>query len=213
MLISGTASLTACKLPTACINFRHFPTLGISNYHALILRAERRFAAGFNLLSTYTWAKFLNNTDEGGAALGNTGVYSDYYNRRLDYGPSANDIRHRVTISSVYELPVGRGKRYLAKHWSGRVVGDWSLSMLALLQSGPPFTVTTQTNTTNAFSAGAQRADLLRDPVLPNSERTLSRWFDTSPLDLCATRGAHVWHGRARNPARAMERSLSIFQS
>jgi hypothetical protein len=53
--------------------------------------------------------------------------------------------------------------------------------MLALLQSGPPFSVTTQTNTTNAFSAGAQRADLLRDPVLPNSERTLSRWFDTSP--------------------------------
>jgi hypothetical protein len=165
-----------------------FPTLGTSNYHALILRAERHFAAGFNLLSTYTWAKFLNNTDEGGAALGNTGVYSDYYNRRLDYGPSANDIRHRVTISTVYELPVGRGKRYLAQHWSGRVIGDWSLSMLALLQSGPPFTVTTQTNTTNAFSAGAQRADLLRDPVLDNSDRSLSRWCDTAAFAQPAAR-------------------------
>jgi len=157
-----------------------FPTLGVSNYHALVLRVERRFTQGFNLLSTYTWSKFLNNTDEGGDTLGNTaGIYSDYYNRRSDYGPSANDIRHRLTVSSVYELPVGRGKRFWPKHWAGQVLGNWSLGLLALVQSGPPITVTTQTNNTNAFSA-AQRPDLLRDPNLKSSEHTLSRWFDTS---------------------------------
>ena len=51
--------------------------------------------------------------------------------------------------------------------------------MLGTLQSGPPFTVTTQTDTTNAFPAGAVRANVTGDPALPSSERTLDRWFNT----------------------------------
>jgi hypothetical protein len=156
-----------------------FPTLGVSNYHAGVLRVEKRFTQGLSFLSTYTWSKFLNNTDEGGSSLGETGVYSDYYNRRLDNGPSANDIRHRFTWSSVYELPIGKGKRFLSDHWASSLLGDWSLGMLATLQSGPPFTVTTQTNTTNVFSAGAQRADLIGSPELSSGNRTIGRWFNT----------------------------------
>jgi Carboxypeptidase regulatory-like domain len=156
------------------------PSFGISNYHALVLRAEKRFTAGFNFLTTYTWSKFLNNTDEGGNALGDEEIYANYYDRSSDYGPSGNDIRHRFTISSVYELPVGRGKRYLAKGPLGLIAGNWSVGVLTLMQTGPPVTITTQTSTTNVFSAGGQRADMLRDPNLKSSERTLDRWFDTS---------------------------------
>jgi hypothetical protein len=156
-----------------------FPSLGISNYHAGVLRVEKRFSHGFNMLSTYTWAKFLNNTDEGGSDLGDTGVYSDFYNRALDYGPSANDVRHRWTISSVWELPIGPGRRWLSSGWLARVAGKWSLGVLGTAQSGAPFTVTAQTNTTNAFSAGGLRADVIGNPELPASERTLTRWFNT----------------------------------
>jgi Carboxypeptidase regulatory-like domain len=156
------------------------PAFGISNYHALVLRAEKRFSAGFNFMTTYTWSKFLNNTDEGGAAVGDEPSYSNYYDRGSDYGPSGNDIRHRFTISSVYELPLGRGKRYLASGPLGVIAGNWSVGVLALMQSGPPATVTTQTNNTNAFSAGGQRADILSDPNLNSPERTLDRWFDTA---------------------------------
>jgi hypothetical protein len=157
-----------------------FPTLGISNYYAGVLRVEKRFAGGFNLYSTYTWSKFLNNTDEGGNALGDTGVYSDYYNRRADYGPSANDVRHRFTVSSVYELPFGAGKRYLSQHPLRHLVGNWAVSVVGLLQSGSPYTVTVQTNTTNAFAAGGLRADLIGDPKLSDSDRTLGRWFNAA---------------------------------
>jgi len=48
------------------------------------------------------------------------------------------------------------------------------------MQSGAPFTVGTQTNNTNAFSAGGNRANVLRDGNLPNDQRTVDRWFDTS---------------------------------
>ena len=157
-----------------------FPTFGISNYHAAVVRAERRFSQGFSLLTTYTWSKFLNNTDEGGAALGDSDVYSDYYNRQFNYGPSGNDIRHRLTISSVYELPFGRGRRFLGgNNVVGRILGGFTMGVLGTVQSGPPFTVTTQVNNTNAFSAGAQRPNLVADPSIPPGDRTVERWFNT----------------------------------
>lgn len=155
------------------------PANGRSDYHAGTVRAEKRFSGGVSLLATYTYSRFLSDTDSGGSDLGDVGTYSNLYDRAADYGPAGNDIRHRATFSSVYELPVGPGRRLLSNHWLGHVVGGWVLGVLGTLQSGPPFTVTTQTNTTNAFSAGAQRADLVGDPVLPSSERTLTRWFNT----------------------------------
>lgn len=155
------------------------PSLGVSNYHAFTAKLEKRFSQGFNLLSTYTFAKFLNNTNEGGSVLGaEGGVYSNFYNRAADYGPSENDIRHRLTFNSVYELPFGSGRRYLSSSPLRYVLGGWGLSTLITLQSGAPFTVTTQANT--VFSAaGALRANVVRDPNLPASERTVQAWFDT----------------------------------
>ncbi len=157
-----------------------FPGIGLSNYHAMVLRMERRFSGGFNFLGTYTWAKFLNDTDEGGSNLGDTGVYSNFYDRKSDYGPSANDIRHRVTLSSVYELPFGSGRKYLQTSPLRHLVGNWGISLLSLFQSGAPFTVTCQTNTTNAFSTGGLRADLVGDPLLSGDQRSIARWFNTS---------------------------------
>jgi hypothetical protein len=155
------------------------PTNGRSDYHAGTLRAEKRFSEGFSVLATYTYSRFLSDTDSGGSDIGDVGVYSNLYDRAADYGPAGNDIRHRLTLSGVYELPVGPDRRYLSNHWLGHLLGGWVLGVLGTLQSGPPFTVTTQTNTANAFSAGALRADVIGDPELDPSDRTLARWFNT----------------------------------
>lgn len=157
------------------------PTHGISSYHGLALRFEKRFAQGFSLLGTYTFSKALNNTHEGGGQLGNdAGPYSDFYNRRLDYGPGGNDVRSRFTLSTVYELPFGKGKRWLADHPVRHLVGGWGLGVITLLQSGAPFTITTQVDTRNNFAAGALRADRLSEGSLPAEERTPQRWFNTA---------------------------------
>lgn len=132
-------------------------------------------------MSTYTWSKFCDNTGGGGASLGDEGAaYSNYYNRKADWGPAENDIRHRVTFSSVYQIPVGRRRAYLQRHPLRYVLGDWSMATVMTIQSGAPITVQTATNSTNANSAGAQRADVLRDPNLPGDQRTVQRWFDTT---------------------------------
>jgi hypothetical protein len=59
------------------------------------------------------------------------------------------------------------------------VVGGWSLANIGTWQSGPPETVTTQTNNCNCFSAGAQRPDVLGNPNL-SSGRTVAQWFNTA---------------------------------
>jgi hypothetical protein len=158
------------------------PSLGDSSYHALSTRFEKRFSNGLNFLGTYTWSKFLNNTSEGGGQVGNdAGPYSDFYNRRLDYGYSGNDVPHRMTFASVYELPFGTGRRFLKGNNPVRwVLGDWNLGVNALLQAGAPFTVTTQVDTRNNFSAGGLRADVIGNPNLEPSERTPGRWFNTA---------------------------------
>lgn len=158
------------------------PSLGDSSYHALSTRFEKRFSGGLNFLGTYTWSKFLNNTSEGGGQVGaDGGPYSDFYNRRLDYGYSGNDVPHRMTFASVYELPFGAGRRFLNGNSPVRwVLGDWNLGINALLQAGAPFTVTTLVDTRNNFSAGALRADLVGDPTLPTDQRNPSRWFNTA---------------------------------
>jgi hypothetical protein len=154
-----------------------FPSLGVAAYQAGTIRLEKRFSSGFNLLTTYTFSKFLDNTDEAGSTLGaGHGPYSNFYNRKADWGYSENDVTHRYTLSSVYELPFGGGRRYLAHHPLRFIVGGWALGTLATIQSGAPLTITTQTNTTNSFSAGNLRANVLRTPTL--SSPSINGWFD-----------------------------------
>jgi hypothetical protein len=154
-------------------------SLGDSRYYAAVGRLERRFANGFSVLGTYTWARAFNNYNDGGSLGADIG-FSNFYNRRNDWGPTGNDIRHRFTMTSVYDIPVGKGKRFLSNSVLGAIVGNWTLGGLMTLQSGEPFTVNTQVNNTFVNSAGAQRANINGNPNLPNSEKTLARWFDTS---------------------------------
>jgi hypothetical protein len=157
------------------------PPNGVSNYYAALVRFQKRYSHGFNLGGSYTWSRFFTNANTPGTSLGDdAGPYSNFYNRAADYGPSDNDIRHRFSFNAVYQLPFGEGRQWLSKSVLGKVVGGWSLSNVTTIQTGPPFSVTAQTNTTNAFSAGALRPNVLRNPNLSGDQRTVTQWFDTA---------------------------------
>jgi hypothetical protein len=162
------------------------PSIGNSNYFAGMVQLEKRFAHGFNLNTTYTFSKFLNDNDGSGSTLGgqalgaDSSVYSNYYNRQADYGPSSNDVRHQFVFSSVYELPFGPNRAYFSHGVASKVLGSWTLGNVTRLYSGPPFTVVTNTNSTAAFSSGPQRADVIGDPSLSGSKRSAHEWFNTA---------------------------------
>lgn len=156
------------------------PSIGNSNYFAGMVQLEKRFSRGFNINAAYTFSKTLDDNEGSGATLGDTDVYSNYYNRQADYGPSGNDIRHNFVFSTVYELPFGPGRTYLNHGVVSHVVGSWTLGNVTRLYSGPPFSVTTNTNSTAAFSSGAQRANVIANPSLPSSQRNAQHWFNTA---------------------------------
>ena len=150
------------------------PSIGNSTYHAGFVRAEKRFGSGFSFLAHYTLSKFLDDV-ESANEYGITGNYMDAYNRRLDKGPSGSDVPHRLLLTVLYEIPSIRGHRL-----ASAVLGGWKVGILQTAQSGAPFTVIAAANTTNAFPAGPLRPNILRDASLSNSERTITRWFDTT---------------------------------
>jgi hypothetical protein len=192
------------------------PSIGDSRYFAGFVRISKRFTKGLNVNASYTRSTFLDNSFEAGTGVGadaNALTYLNYYNRRADWGPSTNDIRHRFTFSSVYELPIGPGKRWVSRGVAGNVVGGWTFGTVATLQTGGPFTVTTNTNNTNAFSAGNQRADVLRDPVLPSDQRTVNHWFDiTAFAQPAAFTFGNVGRGSMRAPG-IVSMDLSILRN
>ena len=150
------------------------PSIGRSSYLAGFIRLQRRFSDGFSLLAHYTRSKYLDNV-ESANEYGSTGSYMDAYHRNLDWARSASDVPDHVVLTLLYEVPPFSGNPLV-----NSALGHWRIGVVETLQSGPPFTVVTSANTTNAFPAGPLRPNLTADPVLASDERTLTHWFNTS---------------------------------
>ena len=150
------------------------PSIGRSSYYAGFVRVQKRFADGLSVLAHYTRSRFMDDV-ESSNEYGSSGSYMDAYHRELDWAPSASDVPHHFVLTALYEVRPFAGNRYL-----DAALANWRVGVLQTFQSGAPFTVVTAANTTNAFPAGSLRPNLVGDPELPASERTLTRWFNTS---------------------------------
>lgn len=83
-------------------------------------------------------------------------------------------------LSLVYELPFGKGKPWLSSGPAAWILGNWQVGGIALILDGSWDFHTINQDTTNV--GGANRGDLVRNPNLPTSERTIDRWFDTTAV-------------------------------
>jgi hypothetical protein len=158
------------------------PAVGYMNYHAALFKLEKHLSNGLNFLTTYTWSRNIGNIDhESADNFGENQIYQDAYNRRADKGPNAIDIVHRYTASSAYDLPFGKGRQWLNSGALSQVLGGWTIGAISTIQSGGPFTVVMNNDSSGAGlpSAATLRANVLRNPNLPASQRTVERWFDT----------------------------------
>jgi len=158
-----------------------------SIYHALQVKVERRVSSGLYLLGSYVFSKSIDNGSLGAGSaftpLASSTLPQDSFNLKGDRGPSDFDVRHRMVISYIYELPCGRGRR-LARA-SGPLVngliGGWQVNGITSAQSGWPFTPKLENGTAiiNAGPGGAVRPNLVGNPD-PGSGRTIQRWFNVS---------------------------------
>ena len=130
-----------------------------STYHAGTLRLQQRFTNGTQFLVSYTYGKSLDygaSAASGGGAVGNGQTIT---NMDAWHGPSGFDVRHRTSISYVYELPFGTGRRWMSNAGSllQAVVGGWQLAGITTVTTGRPFTVTLQTGVNNGAPSWPNR--------------------------------------------------------
>ncbi len=147
--------------------------VGFANYQALQMEGNRRMANGWFIQSSYVWAKNLSNNGgpvptgfpgESGATVANR------FGVDADRGNVAFTRRHRGLISSIYALPIGKGRKFGSgmNKAADLVVGGWELSTIAMMQTGPYMTPTMsrgsdKSNTNVVGRAVNVRPDGIRD--------------------------------------------------
>src|SRR5438034_189763 len=162
----------------------------LSNYHSLQIELEKRFSSGLSALASYTWAKALSegadhlSTSFAGPGV-DIGVFSVPQNTndlKAERGSTEFDVKHRLVVSYVYELPWGRN-RHWGRSWNRTadlLLGNWQVSGIHVVQSGLPLTANVSgTTVLNLGSDRISRPNLVGDPELPRSQRTVERWFNT----------------------------------
>jgi hypothetical protein len=108
--------------------------IGHSTYHAMQVKFSHRYSAGLTVQASYVLSKILTDSDSGGSEP------EDHYNRRLEKSIASYDQTHVVKLNYVYELPFGKGKKFLSSRSVGSaVLGGWRLSGIQGYSSGTPF--------------------------------------------------------------------------
>jgi len=112
--------------------------LGVSRYDALQLTVSRRVATGLSLAASYVFSKVLSNLDD--YQPGAIDPYLDLHNPSLEWAPSPFNLKHAFRAMATSNLPFFRSGSS-ASSVSGRVLGGWSISAIAIAQSGAPFSL------------------------------------------------------------------------
>lgn len=147
---------------------------GYSNYESVYGKLEKRSSHGFAAIISYTFAKSM---DVGGGNVDNQSRVQNDNDRKADYSLSDFNISQTFVASPIYELPFGRGKRFLS---NGRVenvlAGGWQVSAIITAHTGLPFTVYSGQDYSNTDSY-SPRPDRVCKGTGP---KTIAEWFDTS---------------------------------
>ncbi|HET8550669.1 MAG TPA: TonB-dependent receptor, partial [Bryobacteraceae bacterium] len=170
--------------------------IGTGIYDALQTSLERRFSGGVQLSANYTWSKAIGYIDNSDSRPPVQALRYFRLNRAL----RGFDRTHVAHLSSIWELPFGRGRKWVAGGPAAWIVGGWQMNNLVSLMSGTPFTVQAP-GTSLDMPGSTQTADQVKSEVakLGGIGRE-SFWFDpaayaTPPLGRFGTSGFNSLRG------------------
>jgi Carboxypeptidase regulatory-like domain len=127
-------------------------TIGTANYHSLQTKYQHQLGNGLTVLFAYTFSKTLTDAGDllsNGQVAGFRAYGIPGWGINKDVGLAAFDIRHAVSASGTYDLPAGKGQRYMSN--SNRLaqflLGNWSTNWILTLDTGQPVAVNCATAT------------------------------------------------------------------
>src|SRR2546426_5455302 len=165
--------------------FQEVDGSGKANYNAFSVKLQRRFSKGLTYLFGYTWSKSI---DYGSAIrVHDTDVLfpQSSYNLRAERGLSSFNQDHRAVTSVLYDLPIGKGRRFLGDGGiADAIIGGWQLGSIFTVGSGFPATVIDNRDQSNT-GIGYDRPNATGQyPVLPRGVRHPQRRFHTAAFAL-----------------------------
>ena len=152
-----------------------------SSYNALLLSVERRYANSFTLRGSFTWSKLIDEQNDNFSGL----YPQDQYNQQAERGLSLSNIPTRLVVSSLYQLPFGKGRATARRGPMAAIVGGWEVGGIFSVQSGQQVWVRSATITSGTFSL-MQRPNAIGNPVLAGDQRTNTRYFNTAAFTAAA---------------------------
>jgi hypothetical protein len=157
---------------------------GNASYHALNFKLERR-TNSMIFTTIYTWARSIDSKSAAAGVGNDVAGWQGFLNNhdvRRDRGRSEFNVDHRLVGSFVYELPFGRGKRFLsdAPTVVDYILGGWQVNGIVTFQAGFPMTITGSDVGGLNDTSGTNRADIVGSIDQSGFNRTIDKWFDTS---------------------------------
>jgi hypothetical protein len=163
---------------------------GSSTYHALVVKWEKRYSSGLTFLNSYVFSKTLSDV---GAANASGSSTLTHYNRRLNKAIAANDQTHIWKFSYSYELPFGKGKRFMTTGIGMVLLGGWRIAGIQQYASGTPLSLSTSYNPFSAIYAG-NRVSVTSLDGWKDTEYTGGKfdpnkdlWWDVSKVEITPT--------------------------
>jgi len=153
-------------------------TDGSANYNALQVTLEKRLSSGVYALVSYAWSKCL---DDGSTESGPPTLELLHQN----YGLCSYDMTNNLTISSVYQLPFGKGRTFLnsAHGLLNGAVGGWELAGVLTDRTGQPFTPVLSSDVANTGASGEWPNRIASGKL---SNPSPAKWFDPSAFTIPA---------------------------
>jgi hypothetical protein len=108
------------------------------SYNSLNLQLQRQMSKGFTFTAFYTWSKSLDQVTNGDGANSNANQTNPAVNS-TEWGPSDNDVRHRITATALYELPHFRTQHAAVN----ALVNGWQVNGIMTYHTGFPWTPVT----------------------------------------------------------------------
>jgi len=121
-----------------------------SNYHGLEIELYRRFSRGFLLQGNYTMAKAI--TDADGASQNEFFPHLSITDPRRERTRASFDIQHTFNMNTIWELPVGRGRRYISGGVFGKILEGWQAGGVWRWYSGRPQNIFSARGTLNRIA-------------------------------------------------------------
>ena len=183
---------------------------GFGNYAAGSAKLEKRFSRGLQFLTAYTWSHALANAGTSLSGSSNIG-FPDPSNWASGYASASWDIRHSLTTSFNYDLPIGKGKMIGANmnKVADVLVGGWHVNGILSARTGVAYGLTG----TCQGVWGRCEPDVIAG-VSPNQAPTAGRspaqWFDISSFKIAAplTGGNLGLQAMTGPPTRTIDFSL-----